>query len=549
MTYQSSLSQLQALIVEDMAVQQTTLRGQLTLLGITQVDVASNADDAYRLVKSRRYGLILCDFNLNQKTDGQQLFELMREQNLLPADCLFFMITAESGYASVAAATEHHPDAYLLKPITASDIEDRLKAMLEKRQALLPINSRLAKDDLAGALKACDDTLAQRNRWFMQALQIKGQTLLKLGRHEEAQAAYRQALEVKADLMWARLGLARALKAAGQYSDARKLAQEIVDSKGGDKLVAAYDVIADSLEAMGDPQGALWVLRDASMVVPSARRQRLVGESAYRNGDLDMAKAALSKAAKASRGSIVAQPQDSLLLAQTLADLGENTEAMRVIQDASSAFKNVPVFGVTSLAIQAQTELAQGLTEQAEKTMAKAREALSKGKADLATIALAKAELKAGNEEAGLALLHSAISADHENLRVKQLIAKTLEETGHEDKVASVIDSAAEGMQNMVADARKLLRDSRIDEAVGKIENAVLEYPENSGVLLQAAQIQCMALRLNKSADAARIDTIKDYLDRLDKLLPGHDRVYTMRRYFRETLSTLERAPNNKVNA
>jgi hypothetical protein len=68
-------------------------------------------------------------------------------------------------------------------------------------------------------------------------------------------------------------------------------------------------------------------------------------------------------------------------------------------------------------------------------------------------------------------------------------------------------------------------------------------------VLLQAAQIQCMALRLNKSADAARIDTIKDYLDRLDKLLPGHDRVYTMRRYFRETVSMLEASTNRKVDA
>ncbi|MDZ7811965.1 MAG: hypothetical protein U5L74_02120 [Ideonella sp.] len=38
----------------------------------------------------------------------------------------------------------------MLKPITASDIEDRLKAALERRQALLPINQRLAKEDLIG---------------------------------------------------------------------------------------------------------------------------------------------------------------------------------------------------------------------------------------------------------------------------------------------------------------------------------------------------------------------------------------------------------------
>lgn len=549
MAYQGSLSHIHALIIEDMAVQQTTLRGQLALLGISEVDVAANASDAHRLVKSRRYGLILCDYNLNQQTDGQQLFEHLREQNLLPADCLFFMVTAESGYGSVAAATEHHPDAYLLKPITASDIEDRLKAMLEKRQALLPINSRLAKDDLPGALKAADEVLALRNRWFMQALQIKGQTLLKLGRHEEAKAVYQQALDVRKDLMWARLGLARAHKAAGQFTDALKLAQEIIDSKDGGKMVAAYDVIAESLEATGDPQGALWVLRDASLVVPSSRRHRLVGESAYRNGDLDMARTALTKATKASRGSVVAQPQDTLLLAQTLVDLGESSEAMRVVQDATPAYKNAPNFGTTALAIQAQVEVAAGQVEQAEKTLAKARASLGKGKADFSTVALAKAELQAGNEEAGLALLHSAISADHENLRIKQMISKTLSETGHEDKIEAVIETTAAGMQNMVADARKLLRDSRIDDAVGIIENAVHEYPENTGVLLQAAQIQCMALRLKKTLDAERIDTIRGYLDRLDKLLPGQDRVTMMRRYFRETLGTLQAPEAQRVTS
>ena len=146
----------------------------------------------------------------------------------------------------------------------------------------------------------------------------------------------------------------------------------------------------------------------------------------------------------------------------------------------------------------------------------------------------------AGNEEAGLALLGSAISADHENLRVKQMIAKALQDTGHEDKVSAVIESATASMQNMVTDARKLLRDSRIDDAVSIIENAAHEYPENTGVLLQAAQIQCMALRLKKRLDEPRIGTIRDHLDRLDKLLPGHDRVTMMRRYFRETLGTLD---------
>jgi hypothetical protein len=137
-------------------------------------------------------------------------------------------------------------------------------------------------------------------------------------------------------------------------------------------------------------------------------------------------------------------------------------------------------------------------------------------------------------------LLKDAISADHENLRIKQMITRTLSDTGHEDKLDAVIESATAGLQSKVSDARKLLRDSRIDEAVGLIEAAAHEYPENTGVLLQACQINCMALRLKKEADAKRIEKIQAYLAELERLMPGQDRVVMMRRYFRETLGTLD---------
>ncbi|WP_294635417.1 tetratricopeptide repeat-containing response regulator [uncultured Aquabacterium sp.] len=533
-------SHLTALIVDDMATQQTTLRGQLSQIGIGKSDAASNAEDAMRLLRSRRYDLILCDFNLNSKSDGQQWFEHLRDQKLLPADCLFFMVTAESAYAQVAAATEHHPDAYLLKPITASDIEDRLKTQLEKREAMMPISQCLAKDDLAGAVVACDKLLASKSRWSMPALQAKGKALLDLGRHEEAKQVYRLALDHRANLVWAQLGLARAHKAAGQFEDARQIAQEIIHSPEGEKNVAAYDVVAEALEAQGDATGAMWVLKDAAAVIPSARRQRLLGESAYRNGDLDTAKECLQKVAKATRGSVIAQPQDTLLLAQTLVDRGEAQDALKVLGEGDNLYRTNPAFGSVSLAIQAQAHVRTGNQAEADKAMRRARETMRKGKADFGTIALAKAEIMAGNEEAGMKLLQSAVSADHENPRIRQMIGKALRDTGHEEKVEDLIQGAAAALENKVKDARKLLRDSQVDEAVNAIEEAVREYPENTGVLLQAAQINCMALRLKKELSPARVDRIRLYLTRLEKLMPANDRVTMMRRYFRETISALE---------
>ncbi|WP_171258228.1 tetratricopeptide repeat protein, partial [Acinetobacter baumannii] len=91
-------------------------------------------------------------------------------------------------------------------------------------------------------------------------------------------------------------------------------------------------------------------------IVPSARRQRVAGESAYRNGDLDTAKTMLQKATKATRGSVVAQLQDTLLLAQAMVDLGESADAVKVLKDATPAHQTTPTFANVALALQAQAE-------------------------------------------------------------------------------------------------------------------------------------------------------------------------------------------------
>jgi CheY-like chemotaxis protein len=533
-------SNLTALVIDDMPTQQTTLRGQLNLLGIGKIEQASNADDAIKRIRATRYSLILCDYNLNNKTDGQQLLEFLRDNNLLPADTLFFMVTAESGYTSVASATEHVPDAYLLKPITASDVEERLKALIERRHAMLPITQKLNKDDLMGAVVECDKMIAAKGRYLMQAMQLKGQSLLKLGRNDEAKAAYRAALDHRHDLVWAQLGLARAHKAAGQFEEAKMMAQDIISTPEGQKNVAAYDVMAEALEAQGDMEGALWVLKDSATVVPSARRFRAVGECAYRNGDLPTAKETLLKATKATRGSAIAQPQDTLVLAQTLVDLGEASDAIKLLAEGSAAYKNNPAYESVANAVRAQAQVKTGDIVTAQATIAKARESMRKGKADFATVALAKAELAAGNDPEGFRLLETAISADHENPVIKQIISKALKDTGHEDKIQAVIDAAAAALERKVLDAKKLFRESQIDEAIAAIELAVRDYPENTGVLLQAAQINCMSLRLKKEHNSAMVERVRLYLTRLDKLMPGSDRVTMMKRYFRETLAALE---------
>ncbi len=532
-------SNLVALVVDDMSTQQTTLRGQLGMLGIGKVDVASNADEAVRLVRSKPYGLILCDYQLNHKTDGQQLFEYLRDNDLLPAECLYFMVTAENGYASVVSATEHKPDCYLLKPITAGDIEDRLKMLLERRQALLPVNERVSRQDFTGALRECEKVLARKDRWAMPVLQIKGQSLLQLGRPDDALAVYSAVLAQKPGLIWAQLGMARAHKAANRFEEAKAMAREIIESRGGAANVDAYDVVAQSLEAQGDTQGALWALKDAAAAVPSVRRTRLVGESAYRNGDLDTAKECLAKVCAATKGSMAAQPQDTLTLSQALVDLDQPAQALALLTENAAATRGNPKLEGVAQAIRAQGLAKTGDAAGAAVAAGKAREAMRSVRADFGTIAVAKAEIMTGRIDDGLKLLQQAVSADHENPRVKQLVQNALRDTGREDMLDLVVGAAGAAITARITDAKRLFRDSRIDEALKTIETAVAEFPENTTVLLQAAQMNCMSLRLKKEVDATMVERVRLYLGRLDRLMPYNDRVSQMNRYYRDTIASL----------
>ncbi|MDP3084222.1 MAG: response regulator [Rubrivivax sp.] len=542
MAIQTPYSQIATLVIDDMPTQQTTLRGQLQMLHIQKVDVATTAEDAIRMVKAKPYGLVMCDYNLNQKSDGQQLLEYLRDSGLLSPECLFFMVTAENSYAAVASASEHKPDAYLLKPITAGDVEDRLKALLDRRNALLAVNQRLARQDFNGALAECNNLLAKKDRWTMQALQVKGQTLLQMGRHEDAREVYTQVLGLRPNLIWAQLGMAKAHRAAGKFEDAKFLAQSIIASKDGEKNVEAYDLIAQCMEAQGDMQGAMWVMKDSAVVMPSAKRQRLVGESAYRNGDLDTAKECFARLAKATRGSVTSQPQDTLAHAQAMVDCDDPAAALAMLDAGLTQHKNDAQFANVALAIRAQAQAKAGDDVGAKETVAKARATMRRAKADFATVALAKAELMTGNEAAGLKLLETAVSSDHENPRVKQLIGNALRLSGHEDKMQQIVDGAVGEINTRVTAAKSQFRDSRIDEALAAIETALKDFPDNTGVLLQAAQMNCMALRLKKQLNAAIAERVRLYLTRLDALMPGNDRVALMHRYYRETVASLSGA-------
>lgn len=528
------LASMRALVVDDMLAMRQNIRSQLGELGIPFVDQAGTPDEAIAFVGKYDYDVIICDYNLNKETNGQQLLEFLRSQNKLLPTTMFIMVSAESSYGLVASAAEFQPDAYMVKPLTGGKLLERIERLLDKQQALRTIIERLGAKDLAGTVAECDRIIRVQPKLALEILKIKGSALLELDKPDEARAVYSQALTLRNDLVWAMLGIARCHQVAGELAEAKAAALKVLEHN--DKYVAAYDLLAKVAEAQGKTEEALEALNRSYNVVPSARRSRMVGDVAYRAGDLDQARTAFTRALTHTKGSLTAQPTDVLTLAQVHVDAGEADLALQVLSAAPKQYAETAGFGMAKAAVQAQAHTRLGNHAEAEKAYARARSEVNTTRADVAALALAKAAFTLGRDQEGAEILSKAVQADHENNRVVSLARKVLKDSGREEMVAEVIDGAQNQVAQIVAEANVLMRKAQFDESLAKLEQALESMPENTGVLLAAAQLHLLWMS-QKGVNRDYVTKVNDYLSKLATLMPGDERVPKMYRFMRETLS------------
>lgn len=535
------LANLRSLVVDDMPAMRQNIRTQLGQLGIPHVDQAATPDEAISYIRKQSYDVIVCDYNLNRETNGQQLLEFLRSQQMLSPSTLFIMVTAESTYDLVASAAEFQPDGYMVKPLTAGKLQERIERLLDKQNALRPIVGRLELKDIAAAVAECDRVLQSEPKWAPDILRIKANALLELGKPEEARAVYEMALRVRDDLAWARLGIAKCHQIAGKFDEAKATALEVLEKNT--KYVVAYDLLAKVAEAQGNEQEALEALGRSYDVIPSARRSRMVGDIAYRTGELEQAKVAFERALTHTKGSLTAQPSDLLSLAQVHVDAGDAGSALQLLATAPKQYAESNSFVATQAAVQAQAHMQLGDPEAAAHAYAQAKaKALSDGtRADASALALAKAAFSLGRDAEGAEILASAVKADHENSRLVSLARKVLKDTGKEAMAEEIVDGSLNQVVAIVAEANALMRKAQFDESLAKLDEALQSMPENTGVLLAAAQLHLLWMS-QKGLNLDYVAKVNNYLAKLDVLMPGNERVAKMYRFMRETLSRAKKS-------
>ncbi len=119
---------MNVLIVDDYKTMLRIVRNLLNQIGFNNVDEATDGTMALEKLKTKQYGLIISDWNMEPMT-GLELLKRVRAEEKTKA-LPFIMVTAESKTENVIIAKQAGVSNYIVKPFTANVLKEKLTAVL-----------------------------------------------------------------------------------------------------------------------------------------------------------------------------------------------------------------------------------------------------------------------------------------------------------------------------------------------------------------------------------------------------------------------------------
>src|SRR5579859_3263352 len=118
---------MSVLVVDDYNTMIRIIRNLLKQLGFENIDDASDGSAALNKMRSKKYGLVISDWNMEPMTGFDLLKEVRGDPNL--AMTPFIMVTAESKTENVIAAKKAGVNNYLVKPFNAATLKSKIEAV------------------------------------------------------------------------------------------------------------------------------------------------------------------------------------------------------------------------------------------------------------------------------------------------------------------------------------------------------------------------------------------------------------------------------------
>ncbi|HJV88418.1 MAG TPA: response regulator [Noviherbaspirillum sp.] len=530
----ASLRSLTALIIEPHSGMRASFHNMLNLCGITKIDHAVSSGTAIRPLKNKAYDIILCEYDLGEGQDGQQLLEDLRHNKLIPLWTIFIIVTAERLYEKVVSAAELAPTDYVLKPFTADTLLERIARALEKRTAFLPVYHLMEHGNLHEAIELCRIGEGKYPKYAIDFRRLRAELHVTLGESKEAEKIYEELLATKA-VAWARLGLAKTLFMQERFGEAEQLLAALVDESS--RYMDAYDWLAKTHEAMDQPDQAKAVLADAVAISPHAvRRLRKLGEVALETGDMETAEKSFQRVVAKAKYSEFRDPEDHVRLVRTLVKKSDTQQAATVIRDLEKSFAGVdktPACRALSSAL-LQAEL--GNTERAAEELTTAVAACRDihGISNEMKMELAKNCLDHHLDDGASEVMRDVMSNAADDAALTKAI-QVFEQAGRGELAQTVVKEARRQVIDLVSGGAEKARQGDFEGAVELMTAAAHKLPENPQVVFNAALAVLKYLE-NVGWDARLAEQARGYIESARRLEPSNPRLVPLADLYRGML-------------
>lgn len=511
------------LVVDDFVGIRQLLRESLRNLGAKNIDQASSGGEAMALLTKIRYDVVLCDFNLGEGKNGQQVLEEARVRNLLLPSSVWLMVSAEKSVESVMGAAEHQPDAYLIKPITEGMLLTRLNRVWHKKQVFRAIDQAYAEKDYLRAAKLCDEQIEANKVHETELLRMKASLMLKSGEPEKAREAYERVLKDR-EYQWARAGLAKIRMANGEYEQARQIFQGVIAENRN--YIDAYDQTALALQHMGQPEAACDVLERAAKLSPnSVQRQRRLGDLSLKLGNIGVAERAFRKCILIGEYSVAKTVDAYFGLARVYGQKNETKEALTLLAAARRDFQDQD--------IELRAKITEGLVyhesgdfRRARKTGDELEEMLNADpvRPDTPTcIELATLLFAVGVKDAPVELLCYVIRNNHDNAWLLDEVQRIFDKARLGEEGQALIRKSRKEATDLMNQGVLLWKTGKLQEAVAWMREARSTLPNNLRILFNSAQILISHMERH-GYDIVLSSEATDVLMHVDKIQPGQQR-------------------------
>lgn len=531
------LSHKKLLVVDDFPEMRSMVRKMAVAFRGNDIDDAKNGVEAVKMLEKKKYDIVLCDYNLGEGKDGQQVLEEAKHRELINYATVFMLITAENTVEMVMGAMEYHPDGYLSKPFTKTEFAARLEKILEKKADLAAIEKAISRKDNIGAIALCNEKIAANPKNAFELLKIKAELCEKTGDFAEAGSIYEKVLSGR-DVPWAALGLARVRYHTKDYMAAREMLQDLIEKNNS--FVEAYDWLAKTYEALGDLTQAQRILVDAVQISPKAiLRQKALADVAYKNKDLDMAETAFKRVIRIGKSSCFKKADDYAGLSKVYLDKKSPNDALKVISSVRDDFDNAPEANLQAAVVEGRIYKDLGQTEMAEKSIAEATHIFSNLAGNVSTevaMDLAKTCFALGKKEQGENLVKYVVRNHHEDESVLKQAQALFTELGMGDEGKALIASTRQEVIDVNNQGVQLAKEGKLEESIEFFAKAASGMPDNQTINLNAAQSLIMHMQKNGKNDKYLYQT-RQYLDRIRLMDPTNEKYQKLLAIYKKIVS------------